>query len=75
MVFYWIEILVLASLVTYIAAWFRYNDLPDYTELNAAKSARRKTDVLAIHGLTGHGRRWRPMFNRFLPDVAVLAPI
>ena len=33
------------------------------------------TDVLAIHGLTGHGRRWRLMFNRFLPDVAVLAPI
>ena len=31
-------------------------------------------DVLAIHGLTGHGRRWRPIFTRFLPDVAVLAP-
>ena len=42
MVFYWIEILILASLVTYIAAWFRYNDLPDYTALHAAKAARRK---------------------------------
>lgn len=30
--------------------------------------------VLAIHGLTGHGARWRPLFTRFLPEVAVLAP-
>lgn len=30
--------------------------------------------VLAIHGLTGHGRRWRPLFGAHLPDVAVLAP-
>ena len=41
MVFYWIEIAVLASLVTYIAAWFKYHDIPDYTQLNAAKAARR----------------------------------
>jgi len=30
--------------------------------------------VLAIHGLTGHGRRWGPLFTQFLPEVAVLAP-
>ena len=41
MVFYWIEIAILASVVTYIAAWFKYHDIPDYTELNAAKAARR----------------------------------
>ena len=40
MVFYWIEIAILGSLVTYIAAWFKYHDVPDYTELQAAKAAR-----------------------------------
>lgn len=30
--------------------------------------------VLALHGLTGHGRRWRHLFATHLPDVAVLAP-
>lgn len=30
--------------------------------------------VLAIHGLTGHGRRWESLFNRHLPDTAALAP-
>lgn len=30
--------------------------------------------VLAIHGLTGHGKRWETLFDRHLPDVAVLAP-
>lgn len=30
--------------------------------------------VLAIHGLTGHGRRWRPLFSGHLPDVTALAP-
>lgn len=30
--------------------------------------------VLAIHGLTGHGRRWRHLAGTYLSDVAVLAP-
>ncbi|WP_163725897.1 alpha/beta hydrolase [Mycolicibacterium psychrotolerans] len=30
--------------------------------------------VLAIHGLTGHGKRWESLFDRHLPDVAALAP-
>jgi lipase len=30
--------------------------------------------VLAIHGLTGHGRRWRTLATRYLSDVGVLAP-
>lgn len=30
--------------------------------------------VLAIHGLTGHGRRWEPLASRQLPDVSVAAP-
>ena len=30
--------------------------------------------VLAIHGLTGHGKRWHTLATRHLPDVAVAAP-
>lgn len=30
--------------------------------------------VLAIHGLTGHGRRWETLANRHLSDVALAAP-
>ena len=30
--------------------------------------------VLALHGLTGHGRRWRTLATHYLPDVAVAAP-
>ena len=30
--------------------------------------------VLAIHGLTGHGRRWRHLAAGYLSDVGVLAP-
>ncbi len=30
--------------------------------------------VLALHGLTGHGRRWRTLATRHLPDFAVVAP-
>nr|WP_245906726.1 alpha/beta hydrolase [Mycolicibacterium palauense] len=30
--------------------------------------------MLAIHGLTGHGRRWQTLAERHLPDVAVVAP-
>ncbi len=30
--------------------------------------------VLAIHGLTGHGRRWETLASGHLPDVAILAP-
>jgi lipase len=30
--------------------------------------------ALMIHGLTGHGRRWRRLSSTYLDDVAVLAP-
>ncbi|MGV0791583.1 alpha/beta fold hydrolase [Mycolicibacterium sp. XJ1819] len=30
--------------------------------------------VLAIHGLTGHGLRWQTLAARHLPDVGVIAP-
>ncbi|HZQ32897.1 MAG TPA: alpha/beta hydrolase [Mycobacterium sp.] len=30
--------------------------------------------VLAIHGLTGHGKRWRTLATRHLADLAVAAP-
>lgn len=30
--------------------------------------------VLVIHGLTGHGRRWETLANEHLADVTVLAP-
>ncbi|BBX17879.1 alpha/beta hydrolase [Mycolicibacterium duvalii] len=30
--------------------------------------------VLAIHGLTGHGKRWETLFERHLPDISALAP-
>ncbi len=30
--------------------------------------------VLALHGLTGHGRRWATLAERHLPDLRVLAP-
>lgn len=30
--------------------------------------------VLAVHGLTGHGRRWETLASGHLPDVAILAP-
>ncbi|MGE2728471.1 alpha/beta fold hydrolase [Mycolicibacterium vaccae] len=30
--------------------------------------------VLAIHGLTGHGKRWATLFERHLPDISTAAP-
>ena len=30
--------------------------------------------VLAVHGLTGHGKRWETLFDRHLPGVTALAP-
>ncbi len=30
--------------------------------------------VLALHGLTGHGRRWQPLATEYLPEVRMLAP-
>ncbi len=30
--------------------------------------------VLAIHGLTGHGNRWESMFSQHLPGTAAVAP-
>jgi lipase len=30
--------------------------------------------VLALHGLTGHGRRWEHIAQNFLPEVPIVAP-
>jgi lipase len=30
--------------------------------------------LLAIHGLTGHGRRWQPVADRHLPEITMAAP-
>ncbi|MBA0045505.1 alpha/beta fold hydrolase [Mycobacterium sp. NPDC050853] len=30
--------------------------------------------LLALHGLTGHGKRWAPLFDEHLSDVPTLAP-
>jgi lipase len=32
------------------------------------------TQILAIHGLTGHGRRWEPLASRHLSEFAIAAP-
>lgn len=34
----------------------------------------RPPQVLAIHGLTGHGRRWETLAHAHLPEISVLAP-
>ena len=31
-------------------------------------------DVLAVHGLTGHGKRWQTLATQHLPDVTIAAP-
>ena len=30
--------------------------------------------ILAIHGLTGHGQRWQTLATRHLPEFAIAAP-
>lgn len=30
--------------------------------------------VLVVHGVTGHGRRWRPLAEDHLPEVRIVAP-
>jgi lipase len=30
--------------------------------------------ILAVHGLTGHGRRWQTLATRHLPEFAIVAP-
>ena len=34
----------------------------------------RPPQILAIHGLTGHGQRWQTLATRHLPEVAIVAP-
>ncbi|MGB8405089.1 MAG: alpha/beta hydrolase [Mycobacterium sp.] len=34
----------------------------------------RPAQILAIHGLTGHGQRWEPLSSGHLPEYAMLAP-
>ena len=34
----------------------------------------RPAQILGVHGLTGHGRRWETLSNEYLPEFSVLAP-
>ncbi len=34
----------------------------------------RPAQILGVHGLTGHGRRWETLSNDHLPEFSVLAP-
>jgi lipase len=34
----------------------------------------RPPQILAVHGLTGHGQRWQTLATRHLPEFAILAP-
>ncbi len=34
----------------------------------------RPAQILAVHGLTGHGRRWETLASEHLPEFSVLAP-
>ena len=34
----------------------------------------RSPQILAVHGLTGHGRRWQTLATRHLPEFAIVAP-
>jgi lipase len=34
----------------------------------------RPPQILAVHGLTGHGQRWQTLATRHLPEVAIIAP-
>ncbi len=34
----------------------------------------RPPQILAVHGLTGHGRRWQTLATRHLPEFAIAAP-
>jgi lipase len=34
----------------------------------------RPPQILAVHGLTGHGRRWETLATRHLPEFAIVAP-
>lgn len=34
----------------------------------------RPAQILAVHGLTGHGRRWQTLATRHLPELAIVAP-
>ena len=34
----------------------------------------RPPQILAVHGLTGHGRRWQTVATRHLPEFAIVAP-
>ena len=34
----------------------------------------RPRQILAVHGLTGHGQRWQTLATRHLPELAIVAP-
>jgi lipase len=35
---------------------------------------QRAPQILAIHGLTGHGQRWETLASQYLPEYAIIAP-
>lgn len=41
-VFFWVELVLLFAMALFIAAWFRYRDVPDYSELRASQASRRQ---------------------------------
>lgn len=54
----------------HLAASARVTDVLCTYRFGPPGSAR----VLAIHGLTGHGKRWESLFTQHLPDVPAIAP-
>ncbi len=42
LVFYWVEVVLLFSMAIFIVAWFRYREVPDYSELLGAQKRRRR---------------------------------
>lgn len=43
LVFYWVEVVLLFAMAIFIVAWFRFRDVPDYSELLAAQRRRRRS--------------------------------
>lgn len=51
--------------------------MPDLTDtpLNVYRyGPSTPTQVLLIHGVTGHGRRWQTLATQHLPELSILAP-
>ena len=55
------------------ALWCQHGGVPDELHLNRF-GPPGPAQVLMIHGLTGHGRRWHTLANEHLSEFTVLAP-